>query len=477
MTTSSRPPAEPLYWRRAHIVQPLLALAYFERATAHIVCGWLPKIESVEIKVELGQQQHRTMVHAAKLERAYASALKFDGAADLAVPRRYRSAMKAIDGSITTPELLRRLYGDVKPALAVHYARVIAAANPTLDAPLLEILRAAHAELRRQIAWAKPRIGRRPRGAPRFSLASPGSAGARSNAKRCGDTIDARGPRIARADWLWKPLARVPECARPPAIANKKPGELLPSVIDHPGSRRAGGGFFSNITNSELATMELYARCVYEHPDMPEAFHQDYSRITADEARHAAIAMRWARRLGRPFGSFAISTDIYTFNYQYEACPAGSKQELLWRLMLQGTLREGLIIEGYPTQAKKLRFRELAEAARVAEVMAEEEIAHVEAALKWTRFLCDGDNQRAHDERERAHAYYAHHYNEARKRYVAEHPDDAIEDTRQLVAYRKLSGETFPFSLAVHVNRAARRSIGFTEQEIDQICNWGYLNP
>jgi uncharacterized ferritin-like protein (DUF455 family) len=210
---------------------------------------------------------------------------------------------------------------------------------------------------------------------------------------------------------------------------------------------------------------------------MPEEFHQDYARIVWDEARHAKLCLQQAARLGMPYGAMTIDVDTYDGCYQFPTCKPGSRRELLWRLVTQGTFQESLFIEGLPMQAKKMRFTGFDQPARLLETLAEEEVAHVAIALKWSRYLCDGDKDRVMFERDKAHSHRHHLIMSARRSYVAAEPDAAIAETEKLQTYAARTRRRFPFSLTVHVNRPARRAAGFTENEIEQVLDWGYVWP
>ena len=454
-----RPRPQPALWRHEHLIAALPALAYLERASVHVRLGWLPKLEAIETKIAVGQHQYADAMTAAKLERSYFAMTRLTGRRVRGVPGELRALMMNIDAATSDVDVVRRIYLEVKPALAARYAELIEKADRVLDAHLLEVLEPALAETERQIAWAKQTLGTRKLAPARVTklLAAGG------------------GRRVPRDKWLWEPLDRAPRCVRIAPLVRVRPGKLAHRLADAPGTRGAIGEFFHHLTGTELSTMELYARCCYEHPTMPEEFHQDYSRVIWDEARHAALALRGAAKFGVPFGTMTIDVSSYDANYEYRSRKPGTRDELLWRLLIQGTFQESLIIEGFPLQAKKMRFAKFEDAARVAEVLAEEEVSHVAIALKWARYLCGGDKQRVLDERAAAHLYQHQNVMEARRRYVAEDPDRAIAETEKLQAYGKAAKKRFPFSLKVYVNRPARRAAGFTDQEIEQIVSWGYF--
>jgi uncharacterized ferritin-like protein (DUF455 family) len=424
----------------------------------------LPKVGPIAIKIALGRHQHADIVTAAKLERSYRAMTRLTGLGSLVVPRSYRTLMREIDASASDTEVVRRIYLEIKLILAKRYAELIEKADRTLDAHLLEVLQPALAEAERQIEWARSQL-RGIRG--------------RVNVARSKRVIDSRAGRtgLPRDQWLWRPLDRVPRCVRVSPLLRARGGRIEHRLTDAPGSKGAVAELFHHLTGTELATMELYARCCYEHPDMPEEFHQDYARITSDEARHGELAFGQARKLGLPWGSLRIDASTYEQNYEYATCPPGSRRELLWRLLLQGTFQESLIIEGFAMQAKKMRFGGFEASARIADAIVEQEVSHVASALKWTRYLCGGDHDRLYVERATARNYEFQLTMAQRRAHVAEHPDEAIAEVERYQAYAKQARKTFPFSLEVHVNRTARRAAGFTEREIEQIIDWGHVKP
>jgi uncharacterized ferritin-like protein (DUF455 family) len=222
--------------------------------------------------------------------------------------------------------------------------------------------------------------------------------------------------------------------------------------------------------------MELFARCSYEHPDMPEAFHRDMSRQTSDESRHARACLELAAAYGMPHGSFPTSTDVYDFHYQFKPCKPGSRRELLWRLLLRSTFQEALSLDGFEPLSARLAHDKAFSAARVLESVMSDEVFHVESGLKWSRFLCNGNDDRVFRERAIAHRYYVMSARRARKQYVRKNPDRAIAETEQLWRLHQAAHSRYPFDLRVYLARPARESIGFAERDLEQIVIWGYAN-
>jgi uncharacterized ferritin-like protein (DUF455 family) len=228
--------------------------------------------------------------------------------------------------------------------------------------------------------------------------------------------------------------------------------------------------------DAEITTMELFARCSYEHPDMPEAFHNNMARQTSDESRHARACIDLAAAYGTPHGTWPTSTDVYDFHYQFQPCKPGSKRELLWRLLLRSTFQEALSLDGFGPLSARLAHDKAFQAARLLESLMADEVFHVESGLRWARHLCKGNDDRVFKEREAAHRYYVASARRARKDYVRANPDQAIRETEELWQLHQSAHARYPFDLRVFLARTARESIGFTERDLEQIVNWGYAN-
>jgi hypothetical protein len=318
----------------------LLRCVYFERATAHVLLGALARIPSLDAKLALGRHQHRAMLRASRLERELAGI-------DLAVPRAWRDFIAEADAAAPRA-LVRCLCIDV----ASDLLRTYRFARSELAGPLAEIVDAAIRDILRELRSVRRLLG--------VSPADPRRTPA-------GGEIDAARS-IPRDWWLGKPRDRVPRPVRP--------AKLRPATLPV----RGGSVPLHEHVDAEIATMELIARCSYEHPEMPEAFHRDVSRQVAQHSRQAAALAVAAARLGTPLGTWEASTDVYDLHYEYALCQPGSQRELLWRLLV--TAKEAF--HG-----------------------------------GWSRYLCAGDDALVCIERDAAHRYIAGEFPEVAVGYRA----------------------------------------------------------
>ena len=72
--------------RLEDLLQAAHALSYVERASAHVVAGWLPKIGRIEIKLRLGRHCYGYAQRSADLESWIAGRTKVTGPRDFSVP-------------------------------------------------------------------------------------------------------------------------------------------------------------------------------------------------------------------------------------------------------------------------------------------------------------------------------------------------------------------------------------------------------
>jgi uncharacterized ferritin-like protein (DUF455 family) len=237
------------------------------------------------------------------------------------------------------------------------------------------------------------------------------------------------------------------------------------------------GVFLHSFINEEFTTMELICRNTYEHPAMPWEFHVDMARHAADEARHARILMRAAADYRVKYGDYPVYVSSYEAQYEFEPCTRGSKKELLWRILLRQTFHEGLALDSIAFEVRKRRFLRQPELVRAFEFLLADEVFHAQSGLTWSRYLCNDDQTKVIREREAAHTYFLKRIKLGRARFIAENPQKAVDEVIHLENIEKKYGQVGKDRLPFHrtVNTRARRLAGFSDEEIRQVVNWGYV--
>jgi uncharacterized ferritin-like protein (DUF455 family) len=443
------------YLTTEQAAERLNALAYLERACAHLSAGWIVKTPELEVKIAWGQDLAADLEHASRLyERAHT--LRAGNDAEVCVPANWRDHARAIDASSDTPGVLRGLV-HIKQYLTALYDEYLDRADPVADAASIQTVEAARGAAQAQVKWMSRRVG-----AVRARALVPRTS---RDAARAGASAPLlpkpHGLEIPFAQGVWAPLDRVPHVARPAWMKRGEPGALRVLPI-HP--RKDTGLFLHNLLNEEFTTLELVARNSYEHPEMPWAFHRDAARHAGDEARHAQLFLRALPDYGVRYGDYPIYTYSYEGEYEFAPCPPGSSRELLWRLILRQVIHEGLALDSTPFEVQKRRYLKQPELARLFGYTLADEVFHAGAGLKWAHYLVNGDEAAFQREYAEAYTFYQERLKDRRLTWGASHLAAAAAEAEQLDKLAR--HHHFPFRIEVNV--AARRRAGFSEADIQR---------
>lgn len=446
------------YLRRPALLSALEEIAYLERAATHLIAGWLPKIVALDAKLTLGRFQFASMDNASSLLKMLSSLSAPFGDWRASIPVGWRAYARAIDESPTAEAYLAGLFASLKVHVRDLAAEALRRTDPVLDQHPRERLKTVRADAEAQLDWYAGLGISTP--VPRID--------ALWETRRSGDGM-------SLGEWMWAPIDRVGRPARPAHLVQMIPGSMSSRAIL--GTDEHTIETFHGSFDDELTTMELFGRCSYEHPDMPDEFHWAMARQTSDESRHAQSCLDVVASFGGKYGQHKIGVGIYTFHYQFSACEPGSKRELAWRFLLRSTLQEALSLDGFVLQIKKREFHGQPDVARVLESILADEIQHVKSGLRWATHLCGGDAEKAREELRLAHDYYVQHAERTRRKYVYEHPEEALDELEFVRNRDIVVPQAYPFDLSISVNHVARTAAGMTNEDIAQVVRWGYAYP
>lgn len=434
-------------WSVERMVVRLGELYFLKRATAHILAGWIAKIPDAVDKAALAQHLQLDVEHAMQLIGRMRVLSRLDGT-KLAVSAALHHEMRSIDASETTQVMIDALYGRVRPRMAALAADIAAEANPILDASTVRLAKQILDEDRGTGAW----------GAARVQAAAWEPAGS--------------GESISLADSIWSPVDRVPFAVRASTLRRGTPGAMRAVPTDHLSDPNDLSLFIHGSICEELTTLELIARCSYEHPTMPERFHLDMARQCGDEGRHALALMGVLERMGVRYGDHLVYTSSYDTLYAFDECEPGSRNELLWRMLLRQTFHEGMALDNLALEVRDRRDLQQTVLADVFGFLLADEVMHVDSGLRWSRWLCDGDAHRAMQVRAEAHASFTRTLQRRREAYVNEDVDRAAAEVSAIMARLKTAQRAGRRKL---VNRAARQAAGYLDEEVKQVIEWGYV--
>jgi uncharacterized ferritin-like protein (DUF455 family) len=446
------------YWSPAQAAASLVQLAYLERSLAHILAGWAVKMPAFEAKLTFGLQMHRSMERATTL-RGRVNGLCHATASEATVPAGLRSVLAQVDRAQTPAWLVAAIYRWLYPRLIALYQTHLSEAEPDGDRASVELIR----------SFLPPMDEERHQG---LSLLA-GRGDNRPWIRELDELWNERmtGEPLTLANGMWSPVDRVPAAVRPEGSRFAVSGSLGLVPVDPVHDPRDIGMFLHKELDEEFTTLELMARNSYEHPDMPWAFHRDMARQVSDEARHAVMITRLMTARGVRHGDFALSTSSYDGIYEFEPCPAGSRQELLWRMLIRQTFMEGLAIDHLAYEIERRRSAGQTDIASAFEYILRDEVFHAQSGLRWSQELLGPDPQAVLQERDQAIQYFTARAEAARECFVMGNLDQALSELAAVQAGKEHREGKRPER---PLNRTGRVQAGYTDNDILQIVSWGY---
>lgn len=445
----------PAHLTRDTLVGLLAELGYLERAAAHLLSGWVPKIVSLHTKVGAAMAANRHMQRADGLRKMVWGLTRLDEE-PRTVSSGARELMRAIDGSPSEALFLSALDGFLRPRLLDSYRNLTARCDSLLHEGVVGFCRTAMLDFETHRSE-----GPHPPAPPPSWL----------------DHLEAlwqdrsAGESLQPADALWPPLERIPSPARSPDLPYDEPGALRTIPIDANRSPRDIAINLHRNLDGEYTTMELVARNSYEHPDMPWRFHLDALRHASDEARHAIMAERLMADYGVAYGDFPVNTIGYDSLYEFPDQDPGSRGELLWRILLRQAFQEGMALDSLAYEIRRRRYLNQQRFAAVFEYLLADEVFHAESGLRWSRFLLGDDEHAVREELTRAIQSWGSGLDRRRLLFATRFPERALEEISRLEEAER--HRDLPFDITL--NRHARTEAGYSEADLQHFVSWGFV--
>ena len=415
-----------------------------------------------DAKLAFGMQMHRAMERATSL-RARVNGLTYATASQAAVASGWRIVLSHMDRAPTPGLLLAAIYRSLYPCLIALYEAHLREADPDGDRASIEFIRLHLITLKAEMQEGCSLLHATAGGEDTAWLREIEELW---NARAMGDPLPF-------ADWLWPPVDRVRAAARPDGLRFPVSGSLGLLPVDPLHDPRDVGMFLHKELDEEYTTLELMARNSYEHPDMPWAFHRDMARQASDEARHAIMITRLMTARGVHHGDFAISTSSYDGIYEFEPCAIGSRQELLWRMLIRQTFMEGLAVDNLAYEIARRRSAGQIDIASVFEYILRDEVFHVQSGLRWSREILGPDSGAMLEAREQAIRYFTTQAESAREAFVMENLDAAMAELAAIQAGKARRDGKRPER---PLNRTGRLQAGYTDDDVRQVVALGFAD-
>jgi uncharacterized ferritin-like protein (DUF455 family) len=439
-------------WSPPDVVGALIHLAAIERAAAHAVSGWLPKIPELDDKIRLASVPENSMARAVALRQHALKLLERDSSL-LIAHASWIEPLRILDAGAESNAFAHGINVDLNAFLQIRYRALLAQLDELYDARAIASLQAAIEQLSSSPA--------RQNGAPSALAVALEQA-----------WNDESTPPVPLDAVLWRSADRVPVPARPAARARPEPGAL---GVLRSTSRREPEDLCAELNDNvmaELSAMELLSRCSYDHHYLPLSYHMTLAIHVADQDRHAAIFRRLLAQNGFNEANLPQHGANYEYGYQFPECEIGGKRELIWRVLIMCTVLEALAMDKLPVEIATRDWLGQHAFARALDYIATDELFHTENGLRLTRKLCEQYGFDPMLERERVHGRFFARQRNVRARYLAADPARAA---REVAILEGPDPDNVPFASRTQVELRKRAS--FTDEECDQVERWGYHPP
>lgn len=177
------------------------------------------------------------------------------------------------------------------------------------------------------------------------------------------------------------------------------------------------------LAHIEFNAANLALDALWRFPAMPDEYYTDWLRVSKEEAYHFSMLAKHLQVLGYQYGDFPAHDSLWEMVEK-------TRGDILARMALVPRTLEARGLDAIPPLRAKLAQAGDMAAAKILDIIFQDEIGHVEIGNRWYRYLCD---QRGLE--------HGATYNELAARYAAP----------------ILKG---PFNIE------ARRQAGFTEAEL-----------
>ncbi len=176
--------------------------------------------------------------------------------------------------------------------------------------------------------------------------------------------------------------------ADPPVRPNRpdKPELLHPREMPRRRLTSKNGrlAFMHAIAHIELNAIDLVWDLITRFTDsrLPREFYDDWAKVGSDEARHFTTLQKYLEDHGSSYGELAAHDGLWK-------AAESTSDDILARLAIVPLVLEARGLDTTPVAIQKLKSVGDEIAASILNTIAQEEIAHVAAGVKWFDYICN----------------------------------------------------------------------------------------
>lgn len=136
------------------------------------------------------------------------------------------------------------------------------------------------------------------------------------------------------------------------------------------------------LVHIEFNAINLALDAIWRFPDMPVQYYTDWLRVATEEATHFSMLAAHLQVLGYQYGDFPAHDSLWEMVEK-------TRDDVLARMALVPRTLEARGLDAIPPLRAKIAHAGDLAAAKILDVILEEEVGHVEIGNRWYRFLCE----------------------------------------------------------------------------------------
>jgi uncharacterized ferritin-like protein (DUF455 family) len=140
------------------------------------------------------------------------------------------------------------------------------------------------------------------------------------------------------------------------------------------------GRLLHDLASIELQAMELAFRTLAEFPEAPAQFREELTVVALEEAKHLELCLHAMNDLGQPWGTYPTHLGLWQ--------SVSSTDSLLDRIVIVHRYLEGSGLDASNHLRERLSGVTAAHVSKVVDIIATDEIAHVQFGSRWYREVC-----------------------------------------------------------------------------------------
>jgi uncharacterized ferritin-like protein (DUF455 family) len=136
------------------------------------------------------------------------------------------------------------------------------------------------------------------------------------------------------------------------------------------------------LAHIEFNAVNLALDALWRFPGMPQQYYTDWLRVSKEEAYHFSMLAAHLQTLGYQYGDFPAHDSLWEMVEK-------TRDDVMARMALVPRTLEARGLDAIPPLRAKIAQAGDIAAAKILDIILEDEIGHVEIGNRWYRYLCD----------------------------------------------------------------------------------------